>query len=392
MNYPGTPPSGGHSPVKDLRDAIASGWGEHLAPRGGPVYYSPTDVDVNVTLMVTGKDGAVTQKGYVITLSKWQVENLYERLSIQPGTEIVFYVDETALRYRQVTRSYCQSCVYDATDTLVQSKLGMKLSFADKEWFRSHPQVTQNGACSGDVPGIVQGLLAPYGIGIDRIWMPKGVALAEPMYIWQGALGVNPASLVHRDVSNSEYAAMLPEDLQQEVSQYRFEFVASPPATQMLICRASLGVTAATQHSSTTAFGHAEYRSPRDNGSTGWEIALSVDRLENIRYNTVLPSFDYEPRVEFSLLDTVVRDGETFRDLLKDKPFSGTISGASKGPVVTGVPRPTVPQEHKAAVTKGGAIMPGTPQVTEAQKAVLARYRSTPGPPGDLDPSGDPGV
>jgi len=234
---------------------------------------------------------------------------------------IYFIVDNGKLMLTPKSKGTVQTCVYSAIDNYLSSILGVKLSNSDRTWFSYNPLVSDFGVTPGDSLHVAAGLVAPYGLGVSHVWYPKGHSVPEPLHFWMDTLGVNPPSLATRDVSNSEYANMLPDDLKPTAYDYHFEFVDRLPREPMVFLGSSSSINGA-------GGGHASYRAPRDGAIGIWDMSFSLDYLGSIGYNIPLPSFEYKVAYVPSLWQSEI-NGKTITNIAKTVTvYQGKYQGA----------------------------------------------------------------
>ena len=210
----------------------------------------------------------------------------------------VWDIDKNGERYIQQAK-HVNACVFNAIKEYLNS-MGMgTLTEGDKDFFVSHPDVNSDGVGRAKVLGVAQGLLVPWGLGIERVWMPSGTNLGGQHREFMVALGANPVALTDWKTSNSELAETLElnkEQARELAESYRFEFVDTPgrPCVVMLenykAKTTKGGVTTKTyanvggQWSNTMyGMGHADFVGPRDKMYGDWVLAFSISR--NPKYN-----------------------------------------------------------------------------------------------------------
>lgn len=202
--------------------------------------------------------------------------------------------------------SSVQKCVYNAADSFMEHILGRKMSFDDEAWFSGHPMVQSAGVPTYYIPTVVAGLVYPYDIMIDHIWVRKNTSLAQELMKWMDILGVNPMARQDFSTSNEEFFSMFPEDVRKELAeQYRFEFVDSLPKRPLIIgygmIPSSSSVVTSAAQSSVDAMGHAEYCPPRKRPGNNWHIAISLAYSSQVQYELPEEMRDYEPTYRVDL-------------------------------------------------------------------------------------------
>lgn len=237
----------------------------------------------------------------VSNLSLYELERLaphidfvYDPTEGQKG-ELLITLPKEAAKFEVRAKSNVLCCAFDATQEFISNNLGKKMAESDKNWYKAHPRTTQAGLPQDVTLTVLQDLVAPYNLGVSRVWMPKNVSAFEETKPWQEALGINPKAAVDRDTSNWEFALLMAggdeaaaAEMYPEINEkYRFEYVDYLPEVPRVAMVGSSGTSWAS------GMGHASYYGPRQDVA-GWKIALQYDNLRDIEYYAKPPSLGYE--------------------------------------------------------------------------------------------------
>jgi len=182
-------------------------------------------------------------------------------------------------------------CAFDATNEYMQTMGFGKLGFAARTWYKAHPKTVSSGLPAAFTFSTLNELVAPYGLGISRIFIKKGLAAWEDTKAWEEILGVNPAASMDKTVSNADFIDMMggPEMAAMagyNVNDWRLEYVDNVPSD---IPRVGM---AGASGGFASGGGHASFYEPRQ-PMTNWTMALQYDRIENCNWKGVPPVFEY---------------------------------------------------------------------------------------------------
>jgi hypothetical protein len=269
----------------------------------------------------------LTADGLLFEMRQYETQKLLDN-GVEPNRRAdhaehkqlpIWHVDEGGEEWKKLWGSgnvhYAYSvndCVFRAVEKYIHHAGLGGFTIGDKNWFKYHPNVTQDGALKSIVLGVAHGLLYPYGLGIDRVYMPMASALGKEHKIFAKALGMNPAAIATSSISNAEFIESLGEDIDPGIAQgivndCRFEFVDKPPVPCVVLVNSTItkfkkdkskgGVNVGGNWSSTsTGLGHADYLGARDSACGTWLIAFQINKLENIQYRKpeLISGFDID--------------------------------------------------------------------------------------------------
>lgn len=186
------------------------------------------------------------------------------------------------------TVRHVNKCVYTAIKNYMHAFSLGTLTSGDEDFFVDHPRVESDGVKRANVLVVSQGLVTPWGLGIDRVWVPKLSSVGEQQEEFMKALGVNPVALTDYETSNEDLIKMLELDPKSDAAkkirnEYRFEFVERPDRPCVIMMSGyNVQQKAATVNSkwsnTSTGMGHADFIGPRDKVYKSWDIAFSLTR------------------------------------------------------------------------------------------------------------------
>ena len=214
------------------------------------------------------------------------------------------------------------TCAFDASESYMKHHLGMCLDESDRLWYKSHPVTVSNGLPQHYTLTVLHDLVAPYGLGIKKVYVKRGSGPSEEQKIWWDVLGVNPIARSTQLCSNDEFldeqSGGDPEVrrmLAESIGPMNFDYVDEIPGGAIICQGSNFG-------------GHASYKGPRA-VPTGWTIGLTLDRLENCTYLNTPPCFPYTPVATLDYRKCKAKNGKTFSDLLSEKHKSKFGSGST---------------------------------------------------------------
>jgi len=260
-----------------------------------------TTTSYNAVVQLEYSDGKVaTVPALPIYLDNKDIEHITKLGGTFNDHKLFIKIPAAEAKLVTAGASSVQKCVYNAADSFMEHILGRKMSFDDEAWFSGHPMVQSAGVPTYYIPTVVAGLVYPYDIMIDHIWVRKNTSLAQELMKWMDILGVNPMARQDFSTSNEEFFSMFPEDVRKELAeQYRFEFVDSLPKRPLIIgygiVPSSSTAVASAALSSTDTMGHAEYCPPRKRPGNNWHIAVSLAYSSQVQYELPEEMRDYEP-------------------------------------------------------------------------------------------------
>lgn len=211
---------------------------------------------------------------------------------------IVYNLPEssTADAWRTETKS-ALCCAFNATNEFLQKNLGRALDSDDKKWYENHPYTTASGLPSEYTIGVLNKLVELVGVGIDRVYLRKGMTTYEEHKAWWEILGVNPGALPDKFMSNSEFVqfvlSQVPAEMKElmeeatlaDCENYRFEYVDELPTGQAYVTFAG-GYN--PNNKSTAGGGHASYCGARGRPQR-WEMAVTFALKSDCVYHASIP-------------------------------------------------------------------------------------------------------
>lgn len=215
--------------------------------------------------------------------------------ALSDGMPVVHLPAEFA-RYKKVRPLMC---VFDSSRAFIRCILGGDLAKEDEEFFETHPLVGEEGVSMPNTARVVEELVAPWGVHVDRIRVAPGTLVQGDLEQWMDVLGVNPIGFADLQTDNEAFAKMTGLDLAQVNQQFRFEFSNEPlrPAIVFAV-QGQLGM------------GHASFAGPRSKAKEHL-LQLSLTRQplwkKQPYFNPdVVPE---QGAVELSLYDCLAPDG-----------------------------------------------------------------------------------
>ena len=286
-------------PSTEDKTPIPSKYNSHTPTQ--PYKYTPVpDVWVQVD---GGKCWIITDTIITMEYEKlkeaWPDFILFDHPKIANKQVAVFTIskDQTKYKVSTATRTV-QYCCYDATNDFMSKMLGKSLCSSDKDWFRDNPCVTSSGPGIHHMITVLNDLVAPYGIGVSKVYYPKLRSVSEDTKEWVTTLGVNPKAELDRDCSNEEYLEILSggnkeikDSFSSMTKDWNFEFVDSPPHGSYVLFRGG-----------NNSLGHTIYSGPREKIGD-FVMAIQFDFLDKITYHNNPISRDYtkEDKVNYVL-------------------------------------------------------------------------------------------
>ena len=300
---------------------------------------------------------AYNVKGFLIAnngtdawkISQYSAEILYGN-DIKPDLYIEYEkekvpawnIDQGGEKYRTwkktYTKGHVNDCVFAAVKIYMQATGLGTLTKGDRDFFEDHPLVESSGVSRAHVLTVVHGLVVPWGIGVDRVFLPKESYVGDTFKDFVLELGMNPQAILDGSTTNSEFAELIGIPVSEINDKFRFEFVDTPPRPSVIM-RSSTNTQSKKKNTgnvggawSVTVYGmgHADFAGPRDSASNDWVIAFTLAR--NPKYNnggdidkySSLDAFSYikqpEPEItkELQAWDSVVK-GKTISEWKKEK-------------------------------------------------------------------------
>lgn len=186
-------------------------------------------------------------------------------------------------------------CVYTATTDYLQARWGRKLDDSDRAWLGSHPYAADGGVPREYMPTCVQQMLEPYGMGVSRINIRRGILMIPgSLFDWLLSLGCNPFAMTDHQTTNAEAAEKLGIPLAEANKMWRVEFTEQPLPCS-ITGEQNFSVPTGQTVKVGDKGGHARYLPPRGYFND-WFISCQLDTLERIEYFVPTPNPEYVPR------------------------------------------------------------------------------------------------
>lgn len=257
----------------------------NIAPKNPPIY-----------VLI---EGMKADDGTVIENPSQIEENALDKaLGIKTNAEGLRYVviPKGGAAFKYATKTGVACCGYDATNEYLGHMFGVSLDHADRIWYANHPKVESMGVPNSEMFSVLHGLVVPYGFGISRVIVKKGLSIvSEDFELWKEILGTNPMASLDSCVSNKEYIENvsagnkeLKELLEKDLIKMRWEYMDKKSLPQEAF---AVFCSVAANTPNAMGGGHASYKSPR-NTPGDWIVAVQFDRLSNITYAN-LPKKDF---------------------------------------------------------------------------------------------------
>lgn len=215
-----------------------------------------------------------------------------------------------------------QLCGFHGTKEYLIHMFGRNLHKADEDWYKACPLNEASGVPMHYASTVINDLVRPYGLGVSKIFVKKGLSTHTDAPEWMKSLGINPMAVSDHTVDNHEFIKrviamkaeaaekakkpMSNEDKQKIYDEmlvycdknYRFEYVDDAPLGSILLYALGSKGTGSAAPSFASGHGHTKFYAPRERfKETSWKLALQLDRLENIKYK-VEPPLCPEPEME----------------------------------------------------------------------------------------------
>ena len=197
-------------------------------------------------------------------------------------------------------------CAYNSSQEYLTSHFGRRLNEGDSNWYDDHPYTEPGGLGKDHTITLLNDLVAPYGVGVSKVYVRSG-SLAQPDHkLWWEVLGINPLAREYQNVSNEDFRKKsLEEGLTDEIlksfPKFNFEYVDTLPSGPMITCSSN----------------HATFRGCRCLMPRDWEMAICYDYIDKCVYHTTPPTYnalDFKENVVYSFLTYTAKSetGETF--------------------------------------------------------------------------------
>ena len=217
-------------------------------------------------------------------------------------------------------------CAFDATNGFMKAIGFGGLDEADRTWYKNHPLTVASGLQQAYTLGVLEALVQPYGLGISKVFVRRGMALFEEQVEWAEILGINPMAATDRGTSNAAYIASLgelAEVMGETADKYGFEIVEELPMGKPIVSMAGT-------RQATTGFagggGHASYHGPRSKVHD-WSMAVQYDRIEKCTRNKPFVPYE-EAETQNLILDQskcLDKNGKTWKETIFNNSSDGLI-------------------------------------------------------------------
>ena len=145
------------------------------------------------------------------------------------------------------------------------------------------------------MPTCVQQMLEPYGMGVSRINIRRGLLMIPAsLFDWILSLGCNPIAMVDHQTSNEDAAKQMGIPLAEANKMWRVEFTAEPLPCS-ITGEQNFSVPTGQTVKVGDKGGHARYLPPRGRFND-WFISCQLGALERIEYFVPTPNPEYVPR------------------------------------------------------------------------------------------------
>lgn len=237
-------------------------------------------------------------------------------------TRITLDKAEPAYDYKFPSSRSVQLCGFQGTKEYLNLMFGRSLHKADEEWYRACPYNESSGVPTHYASTVINDLVRPYGMGVAKIFVRKGLSTHTDAPGWMKALGINPMAIGDHTIDNHTFIKrmiemkaaaaekkgkpMSDEDRQKMYDEmleycnknYRFEYVEVAPKGSILLYALGSKRTGGAAPSHASGHGHTKFYAPRERQEEEtWKIALQLDELSNIEYKVDPPECP-EPKLE----------------------------------------------------------------------------------------------
>lgn len=271
-------------------------------------------------------------KEFDVEISKWTAEDYEAFLEShkQDDGRIVIPIDSGTLNLKPASKNNVQTCAHDGTKEYLESMLGRKLAYSDKDWYKSLSVVNSQGLEEHKTLSVLDELVRPYGVGISEvIFHPTATPCHEEHSLWIQRLGANPLFTTEY-LSNEEFLnhPVYSEIYEKEIAQglHHWKFDKRPVITGPCV--------KFTGPSTGNGMGHATYVGPRSKVSD-FKFAIRFDLRSNIHYH--IPDQELEFNISYEVdLPKCKVNGKLIGDykVVKKTSYSGTNWSSNNNPGV----------------------------------------------------------
>jgi hypothetical protein len=242
-------------------------------------------------IMVVCKDGTMNGP-WVVSSSDYDFWDLL--VLAYPAADGTCYIPEDHCDFEYKLPSF-NACTFRACEDYLQARWGRKLHTTDQDWLAQHPLATDQGLPTAATPICLQGMLEPYGMGVSRVRVRKGLLLiGDELTKFAFALGCNPIGLQDNQTDNVQFSALTGGQVSPEEADRQFRFEFSDHALPGSIV-GEIGWTSGGGVQAGALGGHARYLAPRAQPGN-WQISIQLAPLEQIRYMVPIALPEYTPR------------------------------------------------------------------------------------------------
>ena len=212
----------------------------------------------------------------------------------QEDRVVCINVNEADIKW-QINRRTVATCVYNATNDYMGHMFGMSMDTADKDWYSQYDKKVTSHGCTGSwVLTVIQQLIEPYGLAIDRVRVKPGSMRYEEHRTFMTALGANPFFVQDGTTSNMEALGQMNIDVSSSAAKdliNSWRFHCDQESMQPSICLDQFDGLGVGAHS-----GGAFYIGPRGHGSkAGFRMAISLKKNTETTYHQDLELDSYAP-------------------------------------------------------------------------------------------------
>lgn len=246
----------------------------------------------------------------------------------QDGNEINIFLPKELIKWKSLSSSRTVlTCAFMATKAYLKNIFGCELQESDRVWYVGHPKMESSGLPKAYYCTILNDLVRPWGFGVSKVWVKKGLPETWELKGWKEALGCNPIGSFDNSTSNMEFVEQNCGDdenvrtvLLETIKNYGVDFVDEAPRGLPLVEHAEGAYVPGV--ASGTGGGHSEFRGPRTR-ITSWALLVQFDRLQNITYFADPPTFGehYEEEKVLDILEckSPIDTNKSLKDILQPK-------------------------------------------------------------------------
>lgn len=184
---------------------------------------------------------------------------------IGSSTIPVWNIDEGGEAFIESATVKVDKSAYDATDNYI-SAVGLgALTAGDYNFYKDHPLVTENGILPEHFLQVIHGLVAPWGLGLTRVWVPRGTELSNNLAVFAEVLGCNFMAVLDKKTTNQEFAKETDRDDGDVNDEYAFMYADKPNMACIVLYED----------------GKTNFTGPRDKIKDSWTMAVTVGRVDS---------------------------------------------------------------------------------------------------------------